>query len=176
MPTMSMSTEDLLACAYGTLLGENTPKLPKPPILAFDEVMEISTQGGKYGYGYGIARKRLSDMDWVFQSHFDQDPVMPGTMMIEGMLQLGGLCASFLGGRGKGRAVRLDDVKFLGEVLPQHQEILYRVDIKKDLKNHSLFVVEGTVTSEGMVRAVGGNLWLAIVPAAPAAIPAQHLN
>ncbi len=178
MTTVSMSTADLMACAQGTLLGANTPKLPKPPILAFDEVVELSTEGGKYGYGFAIAKKRLSDMDWVFQSHFDRDPVMPGTMMVEGMLQLAGLCGGFRGGRGKGRAVRVDDVKFLSEVVPEDGEITYRVDIKKDAKNHSLFVAEGSVTSDGMLRAAAGSLWLLIAPEeAPAPhTPAPQLN
>ena len=178
MTTVSMTTDDLLACAHGTMLGENSPKLPKPPILAFDKVVELSTEGGKYGYGFAIATKRLSDMDWVFQSHFDSDPVMPGTMMVEGLLQLAGLCAGYRGGRGKGRAVRVDDVKFLGEVVPEDGEIMYRVEIKKDLKNHSLFVAEGSVSSNGMVRAVAGNLWVLIAPnvAAPTRISAQILN
>lgn len=169
MTTVSMNTEQLMECAYGRLLGENTPKLPKPPILAFDQVVELSTEGGKYGQGFAIAKKSFSDMDWVFQSHFDSDPVMPGTMMVEGLLQLAGLIGGFRGGRGKGRAVRVDDVKFLGEVVPEDGEVVYRIDIKKDAKNHSLFVAEGTVSSGGMVRAVAGNLWLMIQPVGEAA-------
>lgn len=179
MPIVSMNTDQLLECAYGKLLGENTPRLPKPPILAFDRVTELSTEGGKYGYGYAVATKSLADMDWVFQSHFDSDPVMPGTMMIEGMLQLVGLCGGYRGGRGKGRAVRFDEVKFLGEVKQEDEEITFRIDIKKDLKNHSLFVAEGSISSAGMVRAVAGNLWLVINPNvdAPAIeVPKQSLN
>lgn len=164
MTIVTMNTEQLLACANGTLLGEHTPKLPKPPILAFDQVTELNTEGGKYGHGYAIAHKGFSDMEWVFQSHFNEDPVMPGTMMVEGMLQLAGLIGGYRGARGKGRAVRVDEVKFLGEVLPEDGEVTYRIDIKKDMKNHSLFVAEGTVSSGGMVKAVAGNMWLAIQP------------
>ena len=177
MTTVTMNTNDLLECAYGRLLGEHTPRLPKPPILAFDQVLELSTEGGKYGHGFAIARKGFDDMAWVFQSHFDTDPVMPGTMMVEGLLQLAGLIGGFRGARGKGRAVRVDNVKFLGEVVPEDGEVTYRIDIKKDMKNHSLFVAEGTVSSGGMVRAVAENLWLMIAPiteATPA--PAAHLN
>lgn len=174
MTIHTMNTHELMACAHGTLLGEGTPRLPKPPILAFDEVMELSTEGGKYGFGYAVARKAFSsDMDWVFQSHFDHDPVMPGTMMVEGMLQLAGLCGGFRGGRGKGRAVRVDGVKFLGEIVPEDGEVVYRVDIKKDAKNHSLFVAEGSVQAGGMVRAVAENLWLLIAPEMAAGQGAQ---
>lgn len=167
-----------MECAYGRLLGENTPKLPKPPILAFDHVVELNTEGGKYGHGFAIAKKGFSDMDWVFQSHFDHDPVMPGTMMVEGLLQLAGLIAGYRGARGKGRAVRVDGVKFLGEVVPEDGEVIYRIDIKKDTKHHSLFVAEGTVTSAGMVRAAADNLWIMIQPVTGEASPVakQKLN
>lgn len=164
MTIVTMKTQELISCAKGTLLGEHTPKLPKAPILGFDEVLELSTEGGKYGYGYAIAKKGFHDMDWVFEAHFDEDPVLPGTMMIEALLQLAGLCGGYRGGRGKGRAVRFDDIKFISEVLPEHGSVTYRVDIKKDARNHALFVAEGSVTSDGMVRATAGNLWIAIQP------------
>lgn len=176
MTIVTMNTSELLDCAHGRLIDAKAPRLPKPPILAFDQVSELHTEGGKYGYGFAIATKRLSDMDWVFASHFDEDPVMPGTMMVEGLLQLAGLCGGFRGAKGKGRAVRVDEVKFLGEVVPEDGEVIYRIDIKKDLKNHALFVAEGTVSSGGMVRAVAGSLWLAIKPHDVVTPPVSSLN
>lgn len=162
---VSMNAADLMACANGTLMGKDAPRLPTPPILAFDEVMELNTEGGKYGIGYAIAKKYLDeDMEWVFRSHFDHDPVLPGSMMLEALLQLAGLCGAYLGAKGKSRAVRVDGVKFLSEVGPHEREVIYRVDIKKDMKNHSLFVAEGTVTSGGMLRASVDQLWLMISP------------
>jgi 3-hydroxyacyl-[acyl-carrier protein] dehydratase / trans-2-decenoyl-[acyl-carrier protein] isomerase len=106
---------ELIRCSEGTLFGESTPKLPSPPLLAFDEIIEIGIDGGKFGRGYAIARKRLSSMNWVFDSHFPEDPVMPGTMLIEGLLQLAGFFGAYVGERGKGRAARVDEVKFLAE-------------------------------------------------------------
>jgi len=70
-------------------------------------------------------------MNWVFDSHFAEDPVMPGTMLIEGLLQLAGFFGAYVGERGKGRAARVDEVKFLAEVTPADEEILYRIDVRK---------------------------------------------
>ena len=83
----SFLTSELLECSQGILFGENTPKLPAPPLLAFDEIVDIDLEGGKHGRGYAVARRDLSLMSWVFESHFYRDPVMPGTMMIEALLQ-----------------------------------------------------------------------------------------
>ena len=154
---------ELIRCSEGTLFGESTPKLPSPPLLAFDEVVEISTRGGKFERGYAIARKDLSSMTWVFDSHFPEDPVMPGTMEVEGLLQLAGFFGAYVGGRGKGRAARVDDIRFLAEVTPQDEEILYRIDVRKHSTDHKVLVAEGRVIARDVERtSVGSLLVLAV--------------
>jgi 3-hydroxyacyl-[acyl-carrier protein] dehydratase / trans-2-decenoyl-[acyl-carrier protein] isomerase len=154
---------EIIRCSEGTLFGESTPKLPSPPLLAFDEVVEISTQGGKFERGYAIARKDLSSMTWVFDSHFPEDPVMPGTMLVEGLLQLAGFFGAYVGGRGKGRAARFDDIKFLAEVTPQDQEILYRIDVRKHSAENKLLVAEGRVIARETERTRVGSLLVLVV-------------
>jgi 3-hydroxyacyl-[acyl-carrier protein] dehydratase / trans-2-decenoyl-[acyl-carrier protein] isomerase len=154
---------ELLQCSQGILFGKDTPKLPAPPLLAFDEVVEIDKQGGKYGHGYALARKQLASMSWVFASHFFRDPVMPGTMMIEGLLQLAGFCGAYAGGRGRGRAARVDGIRFLAEVTPEDREILYRVDLRKCNAEHTLLVAEGKVIARGTDRVTVDSLWVVVV-------------
>jgi 3-hydroxyacyl-[acyl-carrier protein] dehydratase / trans-2-decenoyl-[acyl-carrier protein] isomerase len=154
------NTAELLQCSRGMLFGEDTPKLPAPPLLAFDEVIEIDTCGGKYGRGYALARKELASMSWVFDSHFRHDPVMPGTMMIEGLLQLAGFCGAYAGGKGHGRAARIDGIRFLAEVTPPDQEIFYRVDIRKVNTERTLVVAEGRVSALGTDRTTVESLWV----------------
>jgi 3-hydroxyacyl-[acyl-carrier protein] dehydratase / trans-2-decenoyl-[acyl-carrier protein] isomerase len=154
---------ELIRCREGTLFGNSTPKLPSPPLLAFDEIIEISSDGGKFGRGYAIARKRLSSMSWVFDSHFPEDPVMPGTMLIEGLLQLAGFFGAYAGERGKGRVARVDEVKFLAEVTPQDEEILYRIDVRKHNREQRLLLAEGRVVAGGTERATVGSLLLVVL-------------
>ena len=154
---------EITRCSEGTLFGESTPKLPSPPLLAFDEIVEISAEGGNFGRGYAIARKDLSSMTWVFDSHFPEDPVMPGTMLIEGLLQLAGFFGGYVGGRGKGRAARVDDVKFLSEVTPQDEEILYRIDVRKHSADREFLVAEGRVIARDTERATVGSLVVLLV-------------
>lgn len=102
-------------------------------------------------------------MTWVFDSHFPEDPVMPGTMLVEGLLQLAGFFGAYVGGRGKGRAARVDDVKFLAEVTPADGEILYRIDVRKHSADHKLLVAEGRVTARDTECTTVGSLLVLVV-------------
>src|SRR6266576_3400243 len=163
METPLFDRSELIRCTEGTLFGNSTPKLPSPPLLAFDEIIEISSDGGKFGRDYAIARKRLSSMSWVFDSHFPENPVMPGTMLIEGLLQLAGFFGAYAGERGKGRVARVDEVKFLAEVTPQDEEILYRIDVRKHNREQKLLLAEGRVVAGGTERATVGSLLLVVL-------------
>ena len=43
--------------------------------------------GGKYQQGYIFARKAIDASDWYFKCHFYDDPVMPGSLGLEAMIQ-----------------------------------------------------------------------------------------
>jgi 3-hydroxymyristoyl/3-hydroxydecanoyl-(acyl carrier protein) dehydratase len=43
--------------------------------------------GGRYGAGYVFARRRINPEDWFYRSHFYEDPVMPGSLGIEAILE-----------------------------------------------------------------------------------------
>src|SRR5437763_7853677 len=70
MENLSFRRSELIRCSEGTLFGENTPKLPSPPLLAFDKIIEISMEGGRFGRGYAVARKELSSMAWGLRQPF----------------------------------------------------------------------------------------------------------
>ncbi len=44
-------------------------------------------KGGDYGLGYIYAEKEVDPRDWFFPCHFYQDPVMPGSLGVEAILQ-----------------------------------------------------------------------------------------
>lgn len=47
----------------------------------------IAKEQGKYGKGYIHATKFVKTYDWFFTCHFYQDPVMPGSLGVESILQ-----------------------------------------------------------------------------------------
>jgi len=55
--------------------------------LDFLDEMLIIEGGGNYQKGYIYARKSITPQDWYFPFHFYQDPVMPGALGVESIIQ-----------------------------------------------------------------------------------------
>ena len=56
-------------------MGPNTSKLPLPPMLMVDRIIEINEDGGKHGKGSILAELDINDENWFFHCHFKEDPV-----------------------------------------------------------------------------------------------------
>lgn len=56
--------------------------------LNFIDKAEIVKAGGKAGLGYLYAERMIDPSDWFFQFHFHQDPVMPGSLGVEAIIEL----------------------------------------------------------------------------------------
>jgi 3-hydroxymyristoyl/3-hydroxydecanoyl-(acyl carrier protein) dehydratase/1-acyl-sn-glycerol-3-phosphate acyltransferase len=67
--------------------GEN-PRLPGRQLLMIDRVTGFWPDGGRAGLGRLRAEKRVDASDWFFKAHFFQDPVQPGSLGLEAMVQL----------------------------------------------------------------------------------------
>ena len=125
------SRQDLLSSGIGKLFENLDGKLPKPPMLMMDKIIHISDEGGAYGKGEIKAELNIDKSLWFFDCHFKNDPVMPGCLGLDGFWQLLGFFLTWVGGKGKGRALCVKDLKFKGQVRPYHEKITYRIDIKK---------------------------------------------
>ena len=55
--------------------------------LSFSDEIIVFPEGGKYSSGYAFARKDIDPEDWFFACHFFQDPVMPGSLGVEAIIQ-----------------------------------------------------------------------------------------
>ncbi|MGR5001073.1 beta-ketoacyl synthase N-terminal-like domain-containing protein [Vibrio celticus] len=56
--------------------------------LNFIDTVQITSDGGKDGLGYLYAERTIDPSDWFFQFHFHQDPVMPGSLGVEAIIEL----------------------------------------------------------------------------------------
>ena len=83
------------------MLGNEAGKLPLPPMLMVDRILEIFDSDGKYNKGKILAELDINDDLWFFKCHFKEDPVMPGCLGLDGLWQLVGFYLTWKGGIGK---------------------------------------------------------------------------
>ena len=108
---------------------------------AIDRIVNINEQGGKFEKGLLIAELDINEKMWFFNCHFKGDPVMPGCLGLDGMWQIVGFYLTWLGEKGRGRALGVGDVKFKGQIRPYHTMIRYKIDIKKLLKRNETTII-----------------------------------
>ena len=148
----SYNKKDLLEIANGQFIDSSIGKLPFPPMLMIDRIIEISEDGGKYGKGFIKAELDISDNDWFFKCHFEGDPVMPGCLGMDGLWQLLGFCLGIMGGRGKGRALSVGNVKFSGQILPIAKKVEYILDFKKIINRKLMLgIADGKVLCDKQI-------------------------
>jgi acyl transferase domain-containing protein/3-hydroxymyristoyl/3-hydroxydecanoyl-(acyl carrier protein) dehydratase len=55
--------------------------------LHFIDTVDVVEGGGKAGKGYVYAERTIDATDWFFRYHFHQDPVMPGSLGVEAIIE-----------------------------------------------------------------------------------------
>ena len=136
----SFNYKELIDCSDGKLFGPGNAKLPSPPMLMFDRIINIEEDKGKFNRGLVEAELDIKEKMWFFDCHFKEDPVMPGCLGLDAMWQLVGFFLGWMGEPGKGRALGVNSVKFTGEVLTNTKIARYKVDMKRLMKRQGSVV------------------------------------
>jgi len=63
-------------------------RLPDPMLRMLDRVTAFVPDGGDAKLGFLRAEKDVNPAEWFFKAHFFQDPVQPGSLGVQAMLQL----------------------------------------------------------------------------------------
>ncbi len=148
----SYSREELQLCGTGRLFGADTGKLPLGNMLMIDRIVDINNDGGLHGKGSITAELDIHPELWFFPLHFDEDPVMPGCLGLDALWQLCGFFLSWIGCKGKGRALGVGNVKFTGQVLPTAKVVTYTLNMKRVIARRlSMVIADGTVAVDGRV-------------------------
>jgi len=115
----------------------------------------VAKDQGEFGLGYVHAERAIKVYDWFFTCHFYQDPVMPGSLGVEAMMQA---LQTFTIQQGIG--ADLENPRFIQ--LPNHEtkwkyrgQILQHVD-QLELELH---IKEVTTTEWGIKVVADGSLW-----------------
>lgn len=136
---------------------EKRYELPGARLLRLDRVTGIWPRGGAYGLGYIRAEKDVRKRDWVFKAHFYQDPVQPGSIGVESVMQSVRLFmleteAIPAGHRPEFESILMGhefDWTYRGQVLPRHKLVTVDFDAK-----------ERIVHDDGVTITGDGRLWV----------------
>jgi len=116
---------------------QGAPALPGPMMRMIDRIAAFDRAGGRRGLGRVLAEKSVDPDEWFFKAHFFQDPVQPGSLGLEAMLQTLAWAAQE---RGLGRTLRRPRFaclapstpliwKYRGQVLPRHEVVRVELEI-----------------------------------------------
>jgi PfaB family protein len=110
-------------------------RIPGDMLQMVDEVL-FDEHAGPRGLGHLTASKRLDPSAWYFSSHFTDDPVLAGSLVAEGVVQILDAYALFLGlhltlpNARFQPVLGLDiNVKVRGQITPAAPSLTYQVDI-----------------------------------------------
>jgi 3-hydroxymyristoyl/3-hydroxydecanoyl-(acyl carrier protein) dehydratase len=87
-PESNGQSEILRFASQQPLVNPSQPhfRLSHGQLNLLDDILVVR-EGGHYGRGYAYARRPINPQDWFYPCHFYQDPVMPGSLGVEAILQ-----------------------------------------------------------------------------------------
>lgn len=124
-----------------------------------DRVEALSLDGGVKGLGFVSARKQVDPSEWFFRAHFFEDPVMPGSLGLEALIQALGLWArerfpSLVDShRYQALALGLAHTwQYRGQVIPTNADVQVEANITKVLDgDEPLIVADGQLLVDGKI-------------------------
>ncbi|RLV59404.1 3-hydroxyacyl-[acyl-carrier-protein] dehydratase FabA [Parashewanella curva] len=117
--------------------------------LNFIDKVDIVRQGGKAEKGYLYAERTVDASDWFFQFHFHQDPVMPGSLGVEAIIEL---MQTFALNEGLGKEFSnpkfgqiLSDIKwkYRGQITPLNKQMSLDVHITDIIHEPNQVIIKG---------------------------------
>ncbi|VAX08948.1 omega-3 polyunsaturated fatty acid synthase subunit, PfaC [hydrothermal vent metagenome] len=131
---------DLASCyanqAYDKRGKNPSLHFPLEKIMMLDRITSVDRTGGLWGLGFLVAEKDLQPDEWYFTSHFRDDPVLAGSLMSEGCVQLLQFFMLYLGLHTKTEDARFQTIRNIpqpircrGQALPKHRMITYQLEV-----------------------------------------------
>ncbi len=114
-----------------------SPRLARGRLLMLDRVTGYWPEGGTAGRGRLVAQFDVDPNAWFFKAHFFRDPVQPGSLGVEAMIQLLQFHMRDRGLADEMRSPRFEPIavgrplvwKYRGQVLPANRTVSVEMDI-----------------------------------------------
>jgi len=107
-------------------------------LLMNDRILNVDRKGGAWGLGIVESEKQLHPDDWYFTCHFYKDPVMAGSLIAEGCVQLLQFYMLYLGLQTLTEDASFEPILNLpqivrcrGQVIPSDSLMTYRLEVKE---------------------------------------------
>jgi acyl transferase domain-containing protein/3-hydroxymyristoyl/3-hydroxydecanoyl-(acyl carrier protein) dehydratase len=148
--------------------------LPSNALVMVDRIECLELSGGTHQLGLVRGSKQVDAAEWFFDAHFYQDPVMPGSLGLEAMIQLmkvfarerfpGAVATHRFQSMALGQAHRW---QYRGQVIPSNVRVDVEVTIKQVIEGDSpLLVADGLLLVDGRVIYASHDFSLRLVGAA----------
>lgn len=129
-------------------------RLPGPMLMLLDSILEYNEEGGENQLGTAAAEIAVETDQWFFKSHFYGDPVQPGSLGIEAMLQLFQwlMLEKKLGGEIKNprfESIQLGSPmtwKYRGQVVPTNKRVVLEIEITEQTAEAGSVTVTGNAS------------------------------
>jgi acyl transferase domain-containing protein/3-hydroxymyristoyl/3-hydroxydecanoyl-(acyl carrier protein) dehydratase/1-acyl-sn-glycerol-3-phosphate acyltransferase len=133
------------------------PRLASTMLSMLDRITAFEPTGGSKGLGYARAEKDVDPGEWSFKAHFFQDPVQPGSLGLEALIQLlqvvmidAGCAEGIADARFEPIATgRPMTWKYRGQVVPKNRLVTVELD-----------VTERGTDERGRYAIAEGSLWV----------------
>jgi transcriptional regulator with XRE-family HTH domain/3-hydroxymyristoyl/3-hydroxydecanoyl-(acyl carrier protein) dehydratase len=122
------------------------------------EKIALDPQGGPAGLGSAFTVARVDPRAWFFQAHFHQDPVCPGSLGLESLLQAGKALAALVFGASEEAALnwaapvphRAHEWLYRGQVTPAQKEMAVKLIAREADTAQRLLTVDGLLMADDL--------------------------
>lgn len=124
-----------------------------------DGVELYEREGGEHGLGLIAGWKDVDPEDWFFKAHFYQDPVIPGSLGLESLLELLKMVAIDRWGLSLAATYRFEPIalgvqhswRYRGQIVPSNKRVLVQAQIKRWEEGDSpLLIADGYLSVDGL--------------------------
>ena len=149
--------------------------LPAKAYAMIETIDALQLDGGPHGFGFIAGHKRVDPAEWFFQAHFFQDPVMPGSLGLEALLQLLLVYArerfAELQTTHRLQSMAVDHPhvwQYRGQVVPTNSLVQVQAQVKQVIDGSSpLIVADGQLICDSKVIYAMKDFAVRLVPEVP---------
>ncbi len=126
---------------------------PRSDWRRIDRVTTITPDGGRAGLGYYEAEAAVDPDAWFFTAHFHQDPVMPGSLGLDGLQQLAAFALRRALGDDVATVQALDAPstwKYRGQVTRERAHIGFALEVTALDREAGVLRADGIVLADGL--------------------------